>query len=152
MMRCGTRRLFDGTAIRSQSVVLVAVFLIACGGSGTSAPSTSVTTIPTPASTPSAATSAPAPSVTTGAVIRASVNPVHTVNGKGTTTITWDTGDGSLGQVFVSEQGGPDRLFAAGSSGSEAAAWIAVNEKFEFRLFAGDEHRTLLATVTVTGT
>ena len=45
-----------------------------------------------------------------GATITASPNPVTTGEGSGTTTITWNTGDGTTGQVFVSEDGAVEKL------------------------------------------
>jgi hypothetical protein len=85
------------------------------------------------------------------ATITASPNPVTTGEGPGTTAITWNTGDGATGQVYVSEDGGPERLFADGSTGSAPAAWIQAGKTFEFRLYAGTEHAKVLAKTQVTG-
>ena len=82
--------------------------------------------------------------------ITASPNPVSVGEGPGTTTITWNTGDGSVGQVFVSENGAPDRIFASGPSGSVAAPWIRAGTSFEFRLYVGTEHAKVLAKTQVT--
>ena len=92
---------------------------------------------------PAAAVSAPS--------ITASPNPVPAGPGKfGTTTITWDTGDGSLGDVYVSVNGAPEKLFAGQrKKGSLEAAWIGKGDH-EFRLYAGKEHKTVLASVKVT--
>lgn len=84
------------------------------------------------------------------ATITASPNPVAVGEGPGTTTVTWNTGDGSAGQVFVSENGAPDRVFASGPSGSVAAPWIQAGSTFEFRLYAGTEHAKVLAKMQVT--
>jgi len=84
------------------------------------------------------------------ATITASPNPVSVGEGTGTTTITWNTGDGSAGQVFVSENGAPDRIFASGPSGSVAAPWIQAGKTFEFRLYVGTEHAKVLAKTQVT--
>jgi hypothetical protein len=86
------------------------------------------------------------------ATITASPNPVSVSVGEelGTTTITWNTGDGSAGQVFVSENGAPDRIFASGPSGSVAAPWIRAGTSFEFRLYVGTEHAKVLAKTQVT--
>jgi hypothetical protein len=67
----------------------------------------------------------------------------------GTTTITWDTGDGSVGQVYVAPPGKPEKLFADNrSKGTQQASWIGKGE-YEFRLFAGKEHERVLARVKV---
>jgi len=95
----------------------------------------------------SASATSPAP----GAVITASPNPVTTGEGSGTTTITWDTGDGTAGQVYVSEDGAAETLFTAGPKGSAPAPWIRAGKTFEFRLYAGTEHAKMLAKTQVTG-
>lgn len=86
-----------------------------------------------------------------GATITASPNPVTTGAGSGTTTITWNTGDGTTGQVYVSEDGAAETLFTAGSTGSAPAPWIRAGKTFEFRLYAGTEHAKMLAKTQVTG-
>ena len=86
-----------------------------------------------------------------GATISASPNPVTTGEGPGTTTITWDTGDGTTGQVYVSEDGAAETLFTAGPKGSAPAPWIRAGKTFEFRLYAGTEHAKMLAKTQVTG-
>lgn len=85
------------------------------------------------------------------ATITASPNPVTTGEGSGTTTITWNTGDGTAGQVYVSEDGGAETLFSAGPTGSVPAPWIRAGKTFDFRLYAGTEHTKGLAKVQVTG-
>lgn len=85
------------------------------------------------------------------ATITASPNPVTTGEGPGTTTITWNTGDGTTGQIYVSEDGGPERLFTAGPKGSLPAPWIQTGKTFDFSLYAGTEHTKVLAKVQVTG-
>ncbi len=71
----------------------------------------------------------------------------------GTSTITWDTGDGSVGQVYVAviedregRAGGitGDRLFVTAPSGSQDAPWIAYSSAYRFSLYAGLTHTTLL--------
>jgi hypothetical protein len=49
----------------------------------------------------------------TGATISATPNPVPAGGGTGTTTISWTTGDGSEGLVYVSENGQAEQLFAS---------------------------------------
>jgi predicted small lipoprotein YifL len=85
------------------------------------------------------------------AMITASPNPVTTGEGPGNTTVTWNTGDGTAGQVYVSADGAPEAIFAQGSMGSALAPWIQAGQTFEFRLYAGTEHAKVLAKTQVTG-
>lgn len=89
-------------------------------------------------------------SVTGLATLSASPNPVPAGSGPGTTTITWNTGDGSVGLVYVSQDGSPESLFAQGSSGSQSASWITPGSVYSFRLYAATAPSTVLASVTVT--
>jgi hypothetical protein len=95
--------------------------------------------------------SSTASSAAAAATITASPNPVTTGEGSGTTTITWNTGDGATGQVYVSEDGAPENLFAAAPTGSAPAPWIRAGKTFEFSLYAGTEHAKVLAKTQVTG-
>ena len=103
-----------------------------------------------PSKSPEANASAASPAAP-ATTIMASPNPVITGEGSGNTTITWNTGDGSTGQVYVSEDGGPERLCVEGSTGSTPVAWIQAGKTFEFRLYAGTEHAKVLAKTQVTG-
>ena len=103
-----------------------------------------------PSKNPEANSSAASPA-TAAATITASPNPVTTGEGSGTTTITWNTPDGTTGQVYVSEDGKPETLFTAGPTGSAPAPWIRAGKTFEFRLYAGTEHNKVLAKIQVTG-
>jgi hypothetical protein len=104
-----------------------------------------------PSKSPEANASAASPAAA-AATITASPNPVTTGEGPGTTTITWNTGDSTTtGQVYVSEDGGPERLCVEGSTGSTPVAWIQAGKTFEFRLYAGTEHTKVLAKIQVTG-
>ena len=84
------------------------------------------------------------------ATITASPNPVTISDKAGTTTITWNTGDGTMGQVYVMEDGAPDHLFSTGPTGSAPAPWIGPGKTFEFSLYAGTEHAKVLAKTQVT--
>ena len=86
-----------------------------------------------------------------GATITASPNPVQTSQGLGTTTITWNTGDGTAGEVYVYDEDGHEGLLAKGPAGSAAARWIQAGKTAEFRLYAGYEHAKVLARTQVTG-
>jgi len=96
------------------------------------------------------ANAAPAAS-TTGATITASPNPIPAdANKFGKTVISWDTGDNSLGEVYVSTNGEAEKRFTGAlAKGSQEATWIGKGE-YVFRLYAGKDHKTVLATVTVT--
>src|SRR5205823_784225 len=82
--------------------------------------------------------------------LEAAPNPVRVAAGAGTTTITWDTGDGSVGQVVVAADG-IERDFATGRSGSRQARWIAPGKSFEFRLYRGKDREKPLRAIKVRG-
>ena len=86
----------------------------------------------------------------TSASIEARPNPVPAGSGLGTTTIVWRTGDGSQGQVYVSQDGGTENLFDAGTDGSKDAPWIQTGSTYEFHVYAGSDRKTSLASVKVT--
>jgi len=71
-------------------------------------------------------------------------------SGSGSTEIQWNTGNGSPGFVFVTENGGSPVLFAKGSRGSHIAPWIGKHS-YVFELYGDDQRHTLLAQVTVSG-
>jgi hypothetical protein len=78
-------------------------------------------------------------------------NPVPPSVGVGRTTIVWTTGKEPPGPVYVSENGGPEILFAGESRyGSQEAPWINVGKTYEFRLYSGADRKRQLATVMVT--
>ena len=120
--------------IPTTAVLLPLFFLAACN----------------PSKTPEANAPSGSPGAST-ATITASPNPVAVGQAPGTTTVTWNTGDGSAGQVYVSKDGEPEALFAEGTPGSHTAPWIEAGKTFEFRLYAGTQHATLLAKTQVTG-
>ena len=94
------------------------------------------------------ATNSPSPAV--AASITASPNPVPAGKGFGKTTVTWNTGDGSIGQVYVSVNGEQEKIFADGRpQGSLDAPWIGAGATYEFRLYSGKDHKKLLASVKV---
>jgi FkbM family methyltransferase len=77
-------------------------------------------------------------------------NPVPAGSGTGTTVIHCDTGDGSIGEVYLSVNWDQERPFFRGSRGSRAAPWIHAWSTYEFKLYRGLERRDLLGAVTVT--
>jgi hypothetical protein len=83
-------------------------------------------------------------------VITANPERVKLSDGNGTTEINWDTGNGSMGFVFVTEEGGKPLLFANGPRGKEIAPWIK-RHSYVFELYADDQRQILLAKLTVSG-
>jgi hypothetical protein len=81
--------------------------------------------------------------------LEATPNPVPYGAGPGVATISWSTGDGSPGWVYMSKDGGPEQLFAGGAEGSQDAAWIDTGTTYEFRLYTGMERTTPVAVVNV---
>jgi len=90
-------------------------------------------------------------SAATGATINATPNPVSAGSGTGTTTVSWTTGDSSVGQVYVSQDGQAEKLWIGGTpQGSGDATWIQTGSSYEFRLYDA-AHGKLLSKVVVTG-
>jgi hypothetical protein len=83
--------------------------------------------------------------------ITANPGQVTVAGGAGSTEISWDTGNGSTGFVFVTTSQGKPVLFASGAKGSRVAPWIRPGT-YAFELYGDDQRRTLLAAVTVSGT
>ena len=86
----------------------------------------------------------------TAATLTASPNPVPAGSAPGTTTIKWTTGLSNTAEVYVSTNGEKEALFASGAEGSSDAPWIQTGMTYEFRLYAGNEHKNVLARVVVT--
>ena len=83
-------------------------------------------------------------------VISATPEHVTLTNGNGSTQIQWNTGKGSSGFVFVTEDAAKPVLFATGPRGSHVAPWIREH-RYIFELYGDDQRRTLLAKVIVSG-
>lgn len=79
--------------------------------------------------------------------ISADPNPVPAGPGKGKTKINWSVNEGT-GQVYLSIDGGKEELFS-GHTGAEAP-WIEEGHTYEFSLYAGEDHKSLLGSVKVT--
>jgi len=88
--------------------------------------------------------------VSSSAVIIAKPERVTLSNGSGSTQISWDTGNGSVGFVFVTQDGGKPVLFANDSRGNQIVPWIGKHS-YVFELYSDDQRQTLLAKVTVFG-
>jgi hypothetical protein len=99
---------------------------------------------PRGAGAPDAVSSPPAK----GAWITAIPNPIPGGIGQGKTTIKWHSG-GSTGAVYVG--GNAEALFANAPDGSQDAPWIDLSSTTEFLLYTGEDRKTLLARVSVTG-
>jgi hypothetical protein len=82
-------------------------------------------------------------------MIMASPNPVPAGEGASTTTITWNTGDGTMGYVYVSVNDREESLFARSPQSSNAANWIQTGFRYRFRLYNGTERGKLFAETTV---
>jgi SAM-dependent methyltransferase len=83
-------------------------------------------------------------------MIMASPNPVPAGEGAGTTTITWNTGDETIGYVYVSVNDREESFFGRAPQSSSAANWIQTGFRYQFRLYDGTERGKLLAETTVT--
>jgi hypothetical protein len=88
--------------------------------------------------------------VSPASAITAKPERVTLRNGSGSTEIEWDTGNESMGFVFVTEDGGKPVLFAKSARGKEVAPWIKKHS-YIFELYADDQRQTLLGKVTVSG-
>ena len=82
--------------------------------------------------------------------ITATPNPVPSGSQAGKTTLTWNTGDGTVGEVYLYVSGQPEKLFTRGAKGSKDAPWINAGPVYEFRLYAGTDRKKILASVKVT--
>ena len=67
----------------------------------------------------------------------------------GTTQITWDTGNGTIGDLCVKIDREDERLVGRAPSGVMKIDWIQFDSVYEFRLYAKKRSK-LLATLTVT--
>lgn len=83
-------------------------------------------------------------------VITAKPESVTLTGESGSTEIQWDTGNGSIGFVFVTGTDQRPGLFATGAKGSQVAPWIQAG-KYVFELYGDQDRRTLLTKVIVTG-
>jgi hypothetical protein len=84
-----------------------------------------------------------------GPSITATPNPVIDGSGQGTTVVRWEcTAPGA--KVYLSVNGGPEQHFSDGPVGLRDAPWISEGPTYDFRLYAGEDRKTLLAAVKVT--
>jgi hypothetical protein len=85
----------------------------------------------------------------TRARLSAAPNPVPVTATQGSATLTWTTGDGSVGQIYVSRNGEPEKLVTQGAEGSTRVSWIELGSTYDFTLYAGSEHKQKLAGIRV---
>jgi hypothetical protein len=83
------------------------------------------------------------------ATIAADPNPAPPGLGPQQTKVSWATLDGGNAEVCVSQDGGPEKLFARGATGSVEVSWIAAGSSYEFRLYTTDGPRRLVARTVV---
>jgi hypothetical protein len=67
----------------------------------------------------------------------------------GTTTITWNTGSGATGDLYVKVDRAPEVFMARSPSGTQKIGWIQFDCFYEFRLYAKKRSK-LLAKLAVT--
>ena len=82
--------------------------------------------------------------------ITATPQRVKVSDGFADTDISWNTGDESIGFVFVTANGRPPVLVATGHEGSRFISWIRRGN-YVFELYGDAGRRTLLASVNVSG-
>lgn len=86
-----------------------------------------------------------------GPVITATPNPVPAGKDPGVTTISWNTGgDGAIVDVYLSVDGGAEKLFATHSKDSKKIDWIGAGPVYEFRMYPTGTHAPLVGSVKVT--
>ena len=81
--------------------------------------------------------------------IAADPNPVPSGPGLGRTRISWATLAERDAEVWVSQDGRPEQLFARGPTGSAEANWIVNGSSYEFRLYSREQPRRVLAKTVV---
>jgi hypothetical protein len=82
--------------------------------------------------------------------ITAKPENVKVTDGRGSSEIQWDTGNGSIGFVFVIAPDKKPILFATGARGSQVVPWIGSG-KYAFQLYGDEDRRSLLGKVVVSG-
>lgn len=85
-------------------------------------------------------------------VLSANPNPIPSGDIEkplGTTTITWDTGNGAVGNLYVKVNREPERFMSRAPRGTQEVRWIQFDSFYEFRLYS-EKRSKLLATLEVT--
>jgi len=118
----------SGTLIARSSIALVVCFLALDGCHSSKRPTTSSTQTH---------------EITGAASLSASPNPVPAGSPDqelGKTTISWNTGDSSVGDVYVKMNRAPEVLVGRGQSGTIQINWIGFDSLYEFRLYTKRNH------------
>jgi hypothetical protein len=68
----------------------------------------------------------------------------------GTTVIRWDTGNGTIGYLYVKVDRQPEKFVTQGPSGTFEVPWIQFDSVYEFRLYDKKKRSKLLAKLEVT--
>jgi hypothetical protein len=61
----------------------------------------------------------------------------------GTTTITWDTGNGAIGDLYVKVDRQPEKFITRRPKGREEVCWIQFDSFYEFRLYTKKRSKRL---------
>ena len=64
-------------------------------------------------------------------------------------TVTWETGDGSIGEVWVSRDGGPEKMLVRGPGGTHRIASLAATSGYLFNLYTGENATVLRRSLTL---
>jgi 2-polyprenyl-3-methyl-5-hydroxy-6-metoxy-1,4-benzoquinol methylase len=83
--------------------------------------------------------------------LTATPSPVVAKDSLGATTVSWSTGTGQVGQVFVACDGGEEKLLAERAAGTQLVPWIKAGSTYRFSLYEGTDQTTLLASIEVEG-
>jgi hypothetical protein len=67
----------------------------------------------------------------------------------GRTTLSWNMPGHPEAEVWVSQNGGPEKLFVRGTSGSTKVPWIARGSTYEFKMYAKLPERKLIGRLVV---
>jgi hypothetical protein len=71
------------------------------------------------------------------------------ITDSGVSSLQWNTGDGSVGEVYVSDNQGPAKLLAAGADGVASMPWLTPEHEYLFQLYGDRERRRILATLRI---
>jgi hypothetical protein len=66
-----------------------------------------------------------------------------------TTEISWNTGDGTIGDLYVKVNRSPESFLGSGAAGTVNVNWIQFDSTYEFRLYI-KKHSKLLSKLDVT--
>lgn len=83
------------------------------------------------------------------ATLTASPNPVPAGPGLGRVTVHWTSGR-PTSAIYVSTNGGAEKLFAEGSQGTATAGWIQAGTTYQFIMYGDKERGERLGLISVT--